>query len=343
MESTPGRTTLAAVARAANVSIATASKVLNGRAGVSDATRQRVHEVIGTLGYRPTTQRHSGSNGQWVSAVFDAVSAQYSAEILQSLLEVAAARNVRLVISLSGPPMNAKPVDATAWADSLVGPDCLGMLFVTCQLSPAQVAACESRGLPIVAIDSYSLLTNGIVTVGSANFSGGLIATEHLIGMGHTRIGVITGASTSLFADERLHGYRAALVNAGLEFRPELIRRGHFDFDTGFNLGGELLDTASGLTAIVAGCDASAVGVIGAASRRGLRVPEDLSVVGFDDTGIARWSSPPLTTVNQPIADIASTALRTLLDNAQDGRVSSPNIQLTTRLVERESTAPPRR
>ena len=213
--------------------------------------------------------------------------------------------------------------------------------MVTSELTARQLAAFDRAGLSLVVIDPVNLPRSDVVSVGATNWSGGLAATDHLIRLGHRRIAYVGGPTASSPNQARLHGYRAALENAGVAHDPALVRHGVFDFASGVSLGGELLDSPEPPTAIFAGCDPTAVGVLAAAQSRGLRVPEDLSVVGFDDTYLTEWSRPTLTTVRQPLRDMGRVALRTLLRLIAGEPLDSHHVELATTLVVRDSSGPP--
>jgi LacI family transcriptional regulator len=166
-------------------------------------------------------------------------------------------------------------------------------------------------------------------------------ATEHLLALGHRRIGFIEGPSRLLCSRARLDGYRAALEAAGVGVDRQLVREGDFYHESGFAGGAALLDLADPPTAIFASSDQMAFGVYEAVRRRGLRVPDDVSVVGFDDLPEVRWSSPPLTTVRQPLTEMGRLAARTVLRLAEGEGVESAGVELATDLVVRESTARP--
>jgi LacI family transcriptional regulator len=167
-----------------------------------------------------------------------------------------------------------------------------------------------------------------------------MAATEHLLRLGHRRIGAITGPAEYLCSRARVDGYRSALDRAGLPFDPDLVRHGDFQHEGGFGHGSDLLSRADPPTAIFAGSDQQALGVYEAARLRGLRIPEDLSVVGFDDLPAARWVSPPLTTVRQPLADMGRVAAEMLGDLIEGVPLRSQRIELSTELIVRESSAP---
>jgi LacI family transcriptional regulator len=178
-----------------------------------------------------------------------------------------------------------------------------------------------------------------LTSVGSTNFAGGLAATQHLLSLGHRRIAYLGGPVTAACNQARMHGYRAAMEAAGAPVTDGYVRIGRFRFQDGVDGGAALLDLPQPPTAVFAGNDETAAGVVEVARARGLRVPEDLSVVGFDDTRLARFLSPPLTTVRQPLHQIGGVALRTALRLAAGEKLDSHHVELATELVLRHSTA----
>jgi LacI family transcriptional regulator len=162
-----------------------------------------------------------------------------------------------------------------------------------------------------------------------------------LLGLGHRRIAVIGGPVAMLCSQARISGYSAALASAGVEVDPALIRHGNFHHIGGYQAARELLDLPDPPTAIFAGSDEQAFGVAEAARVMGRRIPEDLSVVGFDDLAISRWFSPPLTTVRQPLVEMGRTAAEMLLTMIEGREPHGRQVELATELVIRSSTAPP--
>jgi LacI family transcriptional regulator len=192
-----------------------------------------------------------------------------------------------------------------------------------------------------VVVDPVNSPPPELASVGATNWAGGLAATEHLVALGHRRVGAISGPVDYLCSRARIDGYRSALERAGVGFDPALVRHGDFQHEGGFARGGELLDLATPLTAIFAGSDQQAFGVYEAARQRGLRIPQDLSVVGFDDLPVARWVSPPLTTVRQPLAEMGRVAAQVLGELVEGQPLRSSRVELATELITRESTAAP--
>ncbi|HEY5247025.1 MAG TPA: substrate-binding domain-containing protein, partial [Dermatophilaceae bacterium] len=198
----------------------------------------------------------------------------------------------------------------------------------------------EARNIPCVVIDATGEPTSELPSIGSANWSGGLAATRHLIELGHRRIAMIAGPARVWCSRARLDGYRAAMENAEFQVDPDLIRHGDFHVDSGYVRGMELLQLQDRPTAVFAGSDLQALGLYRAARELGLRIPEDLSVVGYDDLPVARWIGPELTTIRQPLIEMADQATRLVLGLARGERPPSTRIDLATSLVVRGSTAP---
>ncbi|GAA1840897.1 LacI family DNA-binding transcriptional regulator [Asanoa iriomotensis] len=339
------RATLAMVAESCGVSLPTVSKVLNGRADVAAATRARVEEALRAHNYRPPGARTRGmpAAARTVELVFDDIISPYATEVLHGVTDGGDELGVDVVVrrlpSLSEKP----PRTEAAWARRLTEAGRKGLIVVTSELTSRQLAAFDRAGLSLVVIDPVNLPRSDVVSVGATNWSGGLEATDHLIRLGHRRIAFVGGPVASSPSRARLHGYRAALENAGIRSDPALIRNGSFDFVSGLMLGGELLSAKEPPTAVFAASDPTAVGVFAAAQARGLRVPDDLSVVGFDDTYLTVMSMPALTSVRQPLREMGRVALRTLLSLIAGEKLDSHHVELATTLVVRESTAKPRR
>lgn len=325
------RATLATIAQAAGVSLPTVSKVLNEREDVAPQTRARVRKLLEEHEYVPVGSRRGG-DGTLVDLVFTALDSPWAVEIIRGVVE----SGLDVVVS----SMADKP-GGRRWTESLTRARRAGVLLVTSELTEADRRALRRARLPLVVIDPVDLPTSDVPSVGATNWAGGLSATEHLLELGHRRIGVIGGPSRLLCSKARIDGYRTALEQAGIAFDPELVRYGDFHHEGGYRRALELLALPEPPSAVFAGSDEQALGTIEAARVRGLAVPADLSVVGFDDLPVARWCSPPLTTVHQPLAEMGRLAGRILADLVAGNEQSSHRIELATRLTVRASTAPP--
>jgi LacI family transcriptional regulator len=257
----------------------------------------------------------------------------YVAEALGGVVDAATELGVSVVIS--------QPNLGPRWARALVSMGRRALIAVTSVYTPAYLDALTEAGLPVVVLDPLHLPHSEVNSVGSTNFAGGFAATEHLLALGHRRIAYLGGPVVSAVNQARVHGYRAAMeAGRAPALDPYSSRSGEFTFETGVLGAAALLDLAEPPTAVFAGNDEIALGVVETARTRGLRVPEELSVVGFDDTLLARVASPPLTTVRQPLREMGGVALRTALRLADGERLESHHIELATELVVRASTAP---
>ncbi len=328
------RPTLAAIAAEAGVSLPTVSKVVNGRPDVAPDTRARVERLLGEREYhRPGPRR--GRRAGLIDLIFNGLDSPWAVEILRGVEDWCAAHAMGAAVS-SVRHGSARPA---SWTSALASHDTDGVILVTSELTMPQLLAVREGGIPLVVVDPVSLPEPDLPSVGATNWAGGLAATDHLIGLGHRRIGAITGPADYLCSRARVDGYRSALERVGARFDRSLVRHGDFQHEGGFLRGGELLDLAQPPTAIFAGSDQQALGVYEAARQRGLRIPQDLSVVGFDDLPAARWVSPPLTTVRQPLADMGRVAAEMLGDLIEGVPLRSQRVELSTELIVRESTA----
>lgn len=334
----PGSATIATIAHEVGVSATTVSKVLNGRSDVAAATRARVEASLERHRYRRRTRRPATSAAQ-IELVFHQFDSAWAMEILQGAEAVAAPARTGIVLSQLGgehcPPRH--------WLDDVVARMPAGVLFVLCHPTKPQRLRLQRQRIPFVVIDTDSATSASTPTVGSNNWNGGLIAARHLLELGHRRIAAISGPRDVLCSQARLAGFRSAHEEAGVELDPDLVRYGNFHISAGYEYGLELMDRDDRPTAIFAGSDMQAMGVLRASRKLGLRIPEDLSVVGYDNVPMANWIGPALTTINQPLRNMAGTATRMLLDMAQGTEVATSRIDLVTELIVRESTAPPSR
>jgi LacI family transcriptional regulator/LacI family xylobiose transport system transcriptional regulator len=326
--------TAAQIAEESGVSLSTVSKVLNGRHDVSAATRRRVQELIAEHGYRPRPGRADRAPAL-IDLVFERYNSEWATEIVRSAVAAAEAEGLAVVVT----SLDAG-ADHAGWIERMRARGSRGVILIIPRLEPTLDAELRALGLPIVALDPRGEPDPAVVTVGATNWSGGLAATRHLVELGHERIAVIGGHADMLSSRARVDGHRAALETAGIPVDADLVRWSDFQVEGGLTQAEELLSLRHPPTAIFAGNDLQALGVLEAARRRQLRVPEDLSVVGFDDLPISRWTSPPLTTVRQPFAQMIRTAVGLLLSLGQGEAPPHHGVELATSLVVRASTAP---
>ncbi|WP_194409507.1 LacI family DNA-binding transcriptional regulator [Microbacterium cremeum] len=329
------RITLAEIAAEAGVSLATMSKVLNGRTDVAPATRARLEEHLARHGY---TRRGMRQRSDFVELVFHELEPSWSMEVIEGVEDVAHAAGLSVVLTVSG-DRHAPSAD---WIDGVLRRRPVGVVLVFSDIAERFREKLRSRGIPFVIVDPAGDPSPDVPSVGSANWSGGLMATRHLIELGHRRIAAITGPEDMMCSLARVDGYRSAMNAAGTPIDPDLIRFGDFHPGGGERHARDLLAFADPPTAIFAGSDLQALGAIAAGAAAGLRVPDDLSVVGYDDIALSRWMSPQLTTVHQPLRRMGEEATRLALRLADGAAVDTLRMDLATHLVVRGSTAAPR-
>jgi LacI family transcriptional regulator len=327
------RTTISDVAREAGVSVATVSKVINGRYGVAAGTFSRVMSVVTELGYESSlvasSLRRSRTN---VIGILVAEFEPFSTELLKAIATASAGSGYEL-LAYSGPNADENRVGWELRSLSrLAGTLIDGAIIVT------PTVLMPSTSIPVVAIDPHTG-HGGPSTVGSDNVAGARTATEYLISLGHRRIAHIRGRTDLESAQLREAGYRESLAAAGIPFDPLLVRDGNYRAPQTDDAARELLTSADRPTAIFAANDLSAIRVLAVAAELGIRVPEDLSVIGFDDVPEAAAATPPLTTMAQPLKEMGAQALQILLEHLGGENVAR-YIHLPAELTVRASTGP---
>ena len=329
------RPTIAKIAEQAGVSVPTVSKVLNGRADVAAATRARIESLIQEHGYR----RRSASTaaGPMIDLVFNQLGGEWAMELIRGVEEVVRAEGVELVLSECGGALRPRQ----EWIESVLNRRPLGVIMVFSDLDADQRAQLEARRIPFVVVDPVGDVEDGVPSIGSANWNGGRMATVHLRGLGHTRIGMIGGPAEILCSRQRIDGYTDALRSTGVPVDPDLIRTGDFEVSGGYREALALLSLPDRPTAIFAGSDMQALGVYQAARELSLDIPGDLSVVGYDNLPMAQWVTPALTTVHQPLHQMAELAARLVLDLARGHTPPSLRLDLAVEMRVRQSTTQP--
>ncbi|MGW4964558.1 LacI family DNA-binding transcriptional regulator [Nonomuraea sp. NPDC004186] len=329
----PRRSTMADIAVQAGVSPSTVSKVLHGRSDVSPKTRGRIQRLLGQHGY--TLPGHGEHSGGLIEFVINELDNPWAIELIRGAEEAAQAEGMGLVVSA----VHRRSKLSWHWLDALGNRGSLGAILVVSELSAEQERELGRMGIPFVVVQPSEDESPDTPAVGSTSWQGGFSATRHLIELGHRRIAMIIGPAGRLTSRVRLDGYRAALDQAGIEPAPELIRHGDYSHEPAYRLSLELLRLPDRPTAVFAGNDLQALGTYRAAKECGLRVPEDVSVVGFDDLPFAQWIAPPLTTVRQPLENMAGMAVRLLVQLINGEQPETLRVELATRLIVRESTA----
>ena len=311
------------------------SKVLNGRPGVTPELRARVELSLQQLGYR----RREGDDapGALIELVVERMSSQWSLDVFRGVQRVAIEHRTAVILT-----ERARREHGEDWIDGVIQRRPRGLVLALSQLSAEAARQLQVRGVPFVIVDPVALPNGDAPAVASANWEGGLMATRHLVSLGHRRIAAVTMPPSLLFARARLSGFQAALEEVCLEVDPTLVIATGSGRDEGLAAGLRLLSTDRPPTAIVASTDLQAIGLYEAARRQGMRVPEDLSIVGYDDVPAAEWLAPPLTTVRQPVVQMAEQASRMLFTLMSGRPLPVTRLTLDVSLIERGSTAPPR-
>lgn len=334
-----GRTTLADVARAAGVSVATVSKVLNDRADVAEHTRSRVLKELRATSYRPVgASSLPQPPRRLIEVLLPDPRSSYSIEVLSGIIENAHLFSFDVVIGPKFATLDYGRADVDP--ELLLQTGRAGAISITTDIPPDRLGKMRDD-FPVVFVDPVRRGDDSRVSVGATNFAGGVMGTEHLLSLGHRRIGHAGGPADVDCSRARLAGYSSALREAGIALDESIVTHSTFDYDAGRKAAAELLDRDDAPTAIFAGNDEIALGVMEEARRRSILVPQDLSVVGFDNTFMATRSAPQLTTVAQPLFEMGATAVRTLARLVAHEPVDSNHIELATRLTVRDSTQPP--
>jgi LacI family transcriptional regulator len=326
------RVTITDVARTAGVSVATVSKVINGRYGVAAKTSERVQQVIADLGYESSlVARSLRSHRTNVIGILVAEFEPFSTEILKGTSQAITGSGYELLAYSGGGRAGEDAGWERRYLSRLSGTLIDGAILVT----PTIV---EMNGsVPVVAIDPHTGPSH-MPTVDADNLTGAVLATEHLLALGHRRIGFLGGREDLESSRLREEGYRAALQAAGVEVDPLLVRNGGYRRQTAIAPARELLTLPDRPTAIFAANDLSALGTLDVARELGLSVPDDLSVVGFDNVPESALTEPPLTTVSQPMQEMGSQAVDLLIRLMSHTEVGSTHVRLPTGLVVRGTT-----
>ncbi|MBH0113815.1 LacI family DNA-binding transcriptional regulator [Novosphingobium sp. YJ-S2-02] len=328
------------IARHAGVSVATVSRALSNPAIVRPKTIEKIEAAIAELNYE-RNHLAAGLRRQRSDNVIVAVPSIYNpftSAFVQGIENVARANNMRVLLGITEGDVST----LNSYISMIAGKQADGMILLENNLPdvvrnppttgtiPPIVAACEyppELDLPRVTID---------------NVEAGALVVSHLRELGHTRIACITGPMAQQMSKDRSAGYKLGLMRARIEFDPALVEEGEFSLQSGYDAMIRLLDSGVKFTAVACASDETALGVMSALQHRGISVPGDVSVAGFDDLRFGAFASPPLTTIHVPTAEIGETAMRLMLDRLLQQDQTAREVTLPHRLIVRESTAAPR-
>lgn len=326
------------VAHQAGVSISTVSHVVNNTRAVSDEARSRVLAAMKTLGYKPNALAQNLRRQQTssIGMIVPDSANPFFAEVARGIEDTSFEQNHSVILCNTDGDVDKQATHT----DLLIKNQVAGILFVAAGISTELVEDLQARQVPLVVVDR-EVPDVAVDTVLTNHLQGGRLATQHLLDLGHRRIACISGGSDLSPSAERLTGYQQILQENDLPFDESLVMKGDFQYESGYRAAQQLLALADPPTAVFACNDLMAVGVISAAIQLGLRVPQDLSVVGFDDVRLASFTNPPLTTIAQPTYEIGVIAATMLLEQAQNLAAPPRTRRLDTHLVIRSSTAVP--
>jgi LacI family transcriptional regulator len=329
------RVTIRDVARASGVSYATVSRVLSGYEFVKDSTRIRVMEAVEHLGYVANLPARSlaGGHSQVIGLLVPNLDNNYVGTITQGIDQALARANYDLLLYTSHRHPSKESYYVTAIPNGLTE----GVLLVAPLVPTTYLDSLREQNFPYVLIDQADITESSCV-VEATNWQGAYDATRYLIELGHTRIAFIKGAPAMRSAEDRLHGYLAALADHDLPVRDELIIEGDYQQKTAYETTKRLLQSADEPpTAIFASNDLAAFGAMDAARECGFHIPDQISIVGFDDIPQASLVYPKLTTVRQPLEQMGQVAVKLLLERIEDHSILPQRVVLETQLVIRDS------
>jgi LacI family transcriptional regulator len=329
------RVTLTDVARAVQVSPKSISRVINGEGGVSEETRQRIMQAIADLGYVANTAAR-GMRG--VSKVIGLVTSgfeDYAGQVMRGMTQAAQHYDYNVILYVQHAPEQSLDTYQGLIGSGLIS----GMLMVVPYDYDLLLQLCEKFELPYVLLDYQgSLPAENVPTITVTNRKGAQEAVHYLLALGHRQIGFITGNMEMASASERLQGYKDGLSESGIAFDPSFVAEGEYTQVAGFEGASLLLRRHPKLTAIVASDDLVAFGAMDAIKHAGMRVGEDISVIGFDDIPMAATVYPPLTTVRQPMVEMGRAAVQMLIDQLEGRSLMETQQEFATELIIRQST-----
>jgi LacI family transcriptional regulator len=330
--------TMKDVAELVGVSVQTVSAVINDKPGITDETRARVLDAIQQLGYRPYSIARSLRTGQTrtLALIVSDIANPSFATMASAAEDYAHGFGYNLTVHNAHDDVEREASYIQAATERWID----GVLFVSAEDQMASLDSLQHAGIPSAAIDRIpGHYTGPSVTLD--NLEAGRLAAEHLLDRGHTCIAHISGPLKLRLARERLAGFRQALRERGLDPGPCVIQEGDWECGSGYRAMSEILEVRPRPTAIFAANDRMAIGAMSAIHATKLRVPDDISVIGLDDIEVAAYQTPPLTTVRQSFAELATRAIQLLLEIIEGRQPDQIHIVIKPALVERQSTASP--
>lgn len=330
-------TTIREVARQAGVSVATVSRALNGSERVRSRTREHVMEVAKRLRYVPNGSARSltTSETRTVGVLLPDLYGEFFSEVLRGIDQTARRSRYHTLVSSSHNDVAELEAALRAMSGRVDG-----LVVMSPDLDAASLEANLPASLPVVLMNC-PVEGSALNTIMTDNYGGAFAMVQHLTGLGHERVAIIQGAEGNYDAVERLRGYRDAMAAAGLPAVPSLEQRGDFTERSGYEAMQRLLGASPRPTAVFAANDSMAIGALRALREAGVRVPDAMTIAGFDDVPVARYMSPALSSVHVAINEMGQLAIEALLATIDDGARPPQTTTLPTRLVIRESCGPP--
>lgn len=329
-------TTIREVAERAGVSISTVSHVINQTRFVSPELRGRVTDAMRELSYRPNAVARSLRSGKslTIGLMLPDSSNPYFTEIARGIQDAAMARGFTVLVGNTDGDLDKEAL----YSEILLEKQVDGVIMIAAGHSGRHIEDLRRRGIPIAVVDRDSPESH-VDSVQIDNRLGGVLATRHLLDLGHARIACIAGSTDVYPSYDRVYGYLQAMQEAGVDPDAAYIVNGGFRADGGYEAAMQLLALPLPPTAVFACNDMMAIGALGAVTQRGLRCPDDISLVGFDDIQLARYTNPPLTTISQPKVEMGQEATQLLIQRMAERTLPARSIKLEASLVLRNSTA----
>ena len=332
------RASIKDIARLANVSHSTVSRALSGSGLVSAETASRIRHIAEDAGYRPSAAARSlvTSRTATIGVVVTSIADPFAGEVVLGIEDAANDHDYSVILANSNAQPEREVKVVRAFEERRVD----GIIVTSSRVGAIYVEMLSQTRVPIVLLNNQHP-SEFMHSVTIDNLAASFQATRHLIDLGHRRIGYIGDRFGCQSDTDRFGGYRSALDLAYLPFLPEYVAHGNGKSDGGVSAMETLLSLASPPTAVFCYNDMTALGAMSAIAARRLKVPDDISVIGFDDVFVAQYSAPPLTTVRQPMREMGRIALETLM-KLLAGTGAQPNIKVPGELIVRQSTAPPK-
>lgn len=325
------------VAEKSGVSVSTVSHVINGTRFVSEELKVKVRDAMVALEYKPNLIARSlrTKRSNVLGLILADITNPYYSEIARNIEYLGHLQDYTVMLCNS----EGDPIKEEFYIRRLSEARADGIIIISSKILPELLKEMIGENLPVIFIDKHGSGIQGDL-IAIDEFEGGRLATEHLITLGHHRIACVNGVSVNYLNLERVNGYRSAMAAAGLPIDEQLIISSGFDVVDGYRNGTKLLEMKDKPTAIFATGDLIAYGVIQAAYKIGIRIPEELSVVGFDDIYLSKFIVPPLTTIKQPLYEISEAAINCFFERMENNQKTGRTIHYNVHLEVRESTGP---